>query len=159
RRLRPKRQKKGRLGLADAEQASCNVLSKFPGWLAGPAAVAVWQCANYPKLPWRELAGAQRGGFLVNLAPVGPPPVITDVRMLAGMKIFEKFEQAARAASKHNEPIGHPARVKLPGADYGVFSDGYKDVRVAIPIQREDVEYVVLTLNYKDGVDAVKARI
>jgi hypothetical protein len=138
---------------ANAEQSS------FPGWVAGPAAAAVWQCLNYPALPWGKLTDAQQKELLLNLASVGPRPVITDVRILAAMKIFEKFEQAARAASKHHEPMVCPARVKFPGVDYGVFSDGYEDVRVVVPDQKEDVNFVVFTLNYKDGMKAVKEGI
>ncbi len=156
RRFRGKR----RLRLADAaEQSSSKVFSNFPGWVTAPAAVAVWQCSGFPRLPWRKLTDTQQKKFLLDLAPTGPSPVITDVRMLAGMKIFEKFEQAARAASKHNEPMGFPARVKFPGTDSGVFRDGYKDVRVVLPVQKEAVQYFVFTLNYEDGVDATKEGI
>jgi len=155
---RPRRRKR-RLTVTDAEQASHSVLSKFSGWIAGPAAVAVWQCPDYPRKPWRGLTDTRRKKLVLDLGAIGPGSVITDVRMLAGMKIFEKFEQAARAASKHNERMGFPARVKLPGTDYGVFSDGYEDVRVVLPIQNDAVQYVVFTLNYRDGVDAVKEGI
>ena len=163
---------KRRLRLADVEQSSSKVFSNFPGWVTAPSAVAVWQCSGYPRLSWRELTDAQRKKFLLDLTPAGPSPVITDVRMLAGMKIFKKFEQAARAASGQwykvsptggvwldNKPMICPARVKLPGLEHGIFSDGYKDVRVTLPVENESIHYVVFTINYKDGIDAVRKGI
>ena len=148
-----------RLTLADVEQSSSRIFSSFPGWVTAPTAVAVWQCSGYPRLPWRELTDAQQKQLLLDLASVSLGPVITDVRMLAGMKVFEKFEQAARAASKDNKPMVCPARVKAPRSDCGVFSDGYKDVRVWLPTENESVQYVVFTIKYEDGIDAVKKGI
>lgn len=157
--LKRKRRGKWRPTMAEVEQAASKVLENSPGWLAGHAARAFWQCPSYPRLPWRQLSGEQRGDFQTYLAPPGPRSVITDVRTLAGMKIFEKFERAARTAIKHKDPMVCPPRVTAPGIDYGIFRDGYEDVRVRVPTQNPSAQYVVFTIRYTDGVDVVKERI
>lgn len=122
---------------ANSTNSSLQVSHYFPGWVSDWPALAVWQCLDYPASPWRELNEAQRQNISLNFGRPGPTPVITDVRMLNAMHVFDRFKQQAEDARGCKKPMvwgGHfPA----------IIGDNV-------------VKHIVVTLNYRGGKEAMK---
>jgi hypothetical protein len=113
----------------------------YPEWVTQWPALAILRfCRDYPALPWRELSAAQRKELLLHFGKVRPTPIITDVRTLDAAKIFDKFKQAAADAREYKKSaMSCPATAKYDAVEH--------------------VEHVVFSINYKDGIDAVKTGI
>ena len=120
---------------ANSTNSSLQVSDYFPGWVWNW--LAVWQCPDYPALPWCELDQAQRQNISLNFGRPGPKPIIRDVRLLNAMGVFDRFKQLAEDARGCKEPMVWGAHCPP------IIGDN-------------EIKYVVVTLNYKGGKDAMK---
>ena len=122
---------------ANFEESLNRIIDNFPAFRDWRT-LEILICPDYPKLPWRELNEAQRKNILLHFVKTRPTPLITDAWMLNARHIFDRLKQQAEDAAhelrKGVLPVGHcPAMV---GGDV--------------------IKHVVITINYKEGIDAVK---
>jgi hypothetical protein len=122
---------------SNAENSSLWISHYFPGWISGQPAMAVWQCPDYPALPWCELDQAQRQNISLNFGRPGPKPIIKDVRLLNAMGVFDRFKQLAKDARGCKKPMVWGAHCPP------IIGDN-------------EIKHVVVALNYRGGKDAMK---
>jgi hypothetical protein len=129
------------------------VLSRyFPWWVRDQQRLCFLQCHNFPNLPWRDLPKEEREYIRGFFKPVSPRPIITDVLMLRGTGVFDAFrDQAENASNEFSRWIATP---KLE-------SERKKPIRrvvqpAIVSGAKPFIKHVVITIDYRDGVDAVK---
>jgi len=87
-------------------------------------------CYNFPNSAWRDLTEEERENFRLLFKSISPWPIITDVRALNAIAVFDRFKQRAK-----EKPLG--------GNCPAVVGD-------------DAIKHVVITVDYRDGIDAVK---
>jgi hypothetical protein len=129
---------------ADPENSSFRVLICFPGWIYGQS--CFWQCPHYPALPWPELSAEERENILPFYRSPATTPVVRDVRMLKGSGVLDALVQQAKdELTELNQRSDNPHAFTFSPA---IASD-------PMPF----IKHVIITINYMDGVDAVKEQI
>jgi hypothetical protein len=98
-------------------------------------------CPDYPTLPWSELNGAQRKEIQDYFVKPRPTPLITDAWHLDAMHIFDRFKQQA---DEYKRGVREDIR--------RMIQRGHSPAIIGNDV----VKYVVVTINYKDGIDEVK---
>lgn len=119
----------------EPEDSAYRALWSYPEWVADWPALAVWTCRDYPALPWRALDKEQRESILPSFRWASAVPLIPDARRLAGTDIFDRLKRQAEEARKSPMVRG----VRCPP----MIGDGA-------------LRHVVISLNYKEGIEAVK---
>ena len=129
--------KEGREDNRATEMAVSMVMGNFPifrDWRRCEILI----CPGYSKVPWRELREEQREDIKVYFVKIRPTPVITDPRILNAIGIFDHFkrqaEDMARECKNQVIRVGHYS---------AITGDG-------------EIKHVVVTINYKEGKEAVK---
>jgi hypothetical protein len=129
------------------------VLSRyFPWWVHDQQRLWFLQCHNFPNLPWRDLTKEERENIRDHFKPVSPRPIITDVLMLRGTGVFDAFrDQAENASNEFSRWIATPKPE----------SERKKPIRrvvqpAIVSGAKPFIKHVVITIDYRDGVDAVK---
>ena len=95
-------------------------------------------CPGFPEVPWRELSKQQRQNIQLHFAK-GAEPVITDSFILDSLGTFERFKQ--KAESDRRDLREHPG---APPGSYPAI------------IGENAIKRVVITLDYREGRDALK---
>jgi hypothetical protein len=121
------------------EMALCIVMDKLP--IYGHWRREVLVCAGYPKVPWRELKKEQKQDIKLNFVKISPTPVITDARILNAVEVFDHLKRQAEDMAR---------KCKTRFISLGDYA--------AIAGDRE-IKHVVVTINYKEGKNAVKKRL
>jgi hypothetical protein len=135
---------------SDPDNSLLIVSRCFPPWVLDPQRLSFLQCNNFPNSPWRDLRKEEREHIRAFFQPVSPRPIITDVLMLRGTGVFDAFrDQAENAANEFSRWLATPKPM----------TERKKPVRrVAQPATvgtQRFIKHVVITIDYRDGVDAV----
>jgi hypothetical protein len=101
----------------------------FPPWVLNPLRFCFLQCPNFFGLAWRDLSKQEREHIRLLFKPVSPRPIITDVRALNALRIFDQFKQQAE-----QKPLG--------GHCPAIVGD-------------DAIKHAVITVDFRDGVDVV----
>jgi hypothetical protein len=112
------------------EDSSLKISRYSPHWIIEAQRWCFVQCINFPNSPWRDLGREERENFRLLLKPISPWPIITDLRALNAIGVFDRFKRVAR-----RKPLGRICPAMLGG---------------------DAIKHVVITVDYRDGVDAVK---
>lgn len=123
---------------SDPRDLSVTVSNYFPGWILNADRLCFLQCKDFPQSAWRDLTKEDRANFQSLFKPISHRPIITDVRKLDALRVFDQFKQQAKNEAA-NDKI-------FDGFAPPVVGDG-------------PIRHVVFTIDYRDGVDAVTKQI
>lgn len=114
---------------AQPHNSSLTISRYFP-WALAAQRFCFLQCTNFPNSAWRDLSKEEREHIGPLFKAVSPSPIITDVRMLNALRIFDRFKQQA-----DEKPLG--------GHCPAIVGD-------------DAVKHLVITVDYRDGEPVVK---
>jgi hypothetical protein len=118
---------------ADPENSSLVIARRFPGWVLDSLRFCFLQCGNFPDSAWRDLSKKERECIRPLFKAITPRPIITDLRALNAIGVFDQFKRLAR-----KKPLGRIIPAVVGG---------------------DAIKHFVITIDYRDGVDAVKEQI
>ena len=102
----------------------------FPPWVINPQRSCFLQCSSFPNSPWRDLSNEERENYGLLFKLISHWPIITDVRNLEAIRVFDRFKRQAK-----EKPLrAHGAAI----------------------VGDDEIKHVVITIDYRDGVQAKK---
>ena len=130
---------------ADPDNSLLRISRYFTPWILNPQRFCFLQCKNFPNSPWRDLSETERKDLRLLFKCISHWPIITDVRMLDARRIFDDFKQQAeelRAQTKQHARTPEKSKVQTS--------------RCPAIIGDSEIKHVVITIDYRDGVQAKK---
>ena len=116
-------------------------VAKIPAWLQDWRRLEILICPGYPELPWRELNDVQRKAIQIHFVETRSTPVVTDSWMLNAMGVFDRLKEQAESDRRECRK-----RVIRRGGCPAMVGEN-------------EIKYVVLTINFRDGIETVKEQI
>jgi hypothetical protein len=120
-------------GAAHPDGAALRIERHFPPWILNADRFCFLKCRNFPNSGWRDLSKNEREYMQPFFKAITPRPIITDLRALNAIGVFDQFKRLAR-----KKPLGRIIPAVVGG---------------------DAIKHFVITIDYRDGVDAVKEQI
>jgi hypothetical protein len=130
------------------------ILADLPVLLKGWRGLQILICPDFPNLPWRELSEAKRKEIARHFLQPQATPLITNSVILEGIGVFDQFKREAEVAKDKLEKQ-RPPQDEHPEM---VGKNAFKDEHPAM-VGKNAVKYVVVTLDYREGLAATKQKV
>jgi len=119
------------------------VIDKFPLFWNDWQRLEILICSSFPELPWSNLSKTNRKEILCHFATPRTTPLITDSFILNSLGIFDRFKEEAKLAERE-------FRHRLGRRGYGHGHDP--------AVVGDAIKHIVITLDYRAGVQAMKEK-